>query len=87
MGEGGAHRKHDDVEVDVAEKGQAALPIKRHRSIRDDWEDKVFFDARERVHEAYIKEEASAWRKSFLWGGKTSATKGTKLTLTTYVCV
>ncbi len=36
MGEGGAHRKHDDVEVDVAEKGQAALPIKRHRSIRDD---------------------------------------------------
>jgi hypothetical protein len=36
MGEGGAHRKDDDVEVDVVEKGQSALPIKRHRFIPDD---------------------------------------------------
>ena len=80
-GSGGAHRKDDVVEADVAEKGHAKPPVQKMKSIRDDYEDKEKFDARERVHEAFIKEEALAWRKRLRGGAKTSAKRGMKIKL------
>jgi len=80
-GAGGAHRKDDVVEADVAEKGHAKPPVQKMKSIRDDYEDNEKFDAMERVHEAFIKEEALAWRKRLRGGAKTSANRGMKIKL------